>query len=129
MFRSGKIKSLGMILLLLVTAASIYGFAAANTVPDTAIGEATGNVCGYTITNIAYSLNGTTPSNLDQVGFDVDVDVPCSGNPTFVEIRVDSSSSDWYSCTAGTPPAWTCATTSPQVSVIDADQLQIVAAE
>ena len=40
-----------------------YAFTAANTVPATNAGSGSGTVSGYTVSNIHYSLNTTTPNN------------------------------------------------------------------
>lgn len=47
-----------------------YGFAAANTMPaDTRAGDGTSPISGYTVTNVHYTLNGVTPTTIDNVTF------------------------------------------------------------
>ncbi len=42
-----------------------YAFTASNTVPATTVGAGAGAVSGYTVTNLHYALNATTPANID----------------------------------------------------------------
>ena len=45
-------------------AGGAYAFTAANTVPASTAGAGTGAVSGYTVTNMHYALNSTTPGRL-----------------------------------------------------------------
>ena len=72
MLRSYKVRSFGMLALILILAAAIDGFAAANTVPDSGAGDGEGTIYGYEVTNIEYTLNATDPGNIDSVEFDID---------------------------------------------------------
>jgi hypothetical protein len=123
MFRKVSTKSFGMAIIILVLGAAIYGFAAANTVPATQAGDGSGAITGYTISNIAYTLNSSDPSLIDMVSFDTD------GTPGTVEIKLVSGGSDWYSCTIGGTLDWDCDTTSPQATVLSADELRVIAVE
>jgi len=120
-------KTLSIFILALLFSAVIYGFAAANVVPESGAGAGNGTISGYTVTNIDYTLNGTTPTNLDAVEFDI---APTGGAAAaaVVEIKLVSTGSDWYSCSLAAGHA-TCATTSPQATVATADQLDVVATE
>ena len=109
--------------LVAVVAFAVYGFTAANTVPASKAGDGAGAITGYTVSAIAYTLNGTDPSDLDQVDFDLDV---AAGT---VEIKLVAAGSNWYSCTDGAGFAWSCDTTSPQATVATADELQVVSVE
>jgi len=63
-------RNTGLVLLALILAAAVYGFAAANTVPDTYAGDGSGTILGYTVSNVAYTLNGDgNPSDIDLVSF------------------------------------------------------------
>jgi hypothetical protein len=88
-------------------------------VPATKAGDGSGAVSGYTITSVVYTLNGTDPSTLDSVSFDV------GAAATQVEVQLVASGS-WYSCTLNTGTVWDCTTTGLNVSTID--QLRVVAA-
>ena len=66
-----------------------YAFTASNTVPSTQAGQGTGTVSGYTVSSVAYSLNASTPSNIDAVTFSISPSsattnaknkVPCNTN-------------------------------------------------
>ncbi|HNP69997.1 MAG TPA: hypothetical protein PLO33_01890 [Kouleothrix sp.] len=118
--------ALGLLVLLSATA---YGFAASNTVPENGAGDGQATISGYAVTNVTYTLNATTPTNLDKVEFDV---APSAGAdpPTTVRVKLISSGSTWYSCTAPTTgTTWSCATTSPSVTASAVNQLQVVAAQ
>jgi hypothetical protein len=117
MFRNFKV--LLFVLAILVLAGSAYAFAAANTVPNTKAGDGSGTVSGYTITSVDYTLNGTDPSTLDSVAFDV------GAAATTVKVNLVASGGSWYDCTLDTGTTWSCDTTGLTVSSID--QLRVVA--
>ncbi|RJP51265.1 MAG: hypothetical protein C4557_08355 [Anaerolineaceae bacterium] len=118
MFRNFKI----VFVLLIIAAVSVaaYAFAAANTVPDTKAGDGSGTVSGYTVTSVVYTLNGTDPSTLDSVAFDV------GAAASQVKVQLVATTGSWYDCTLGTGTTWSCTTTGLDVSTID--QLRVVAA-
>ena len=99
-----------------------YAFTAANTVPGTTAGAGSGAISGYTITSVAYGLNATTPTNLDQVTFTIS---PAAA--TTVKIQL-AAAGNWYSCTNAAGSV-TCNTTSPQATVAAATQLTVVATQ
>lgn len=105
---------------ILVVAVAAYAFAAANTVPDTKAGDGTGAVSGYTVTSVVYNLNGTTPTTLDSVDFDL------GAAATQVQAQLVSSGGTWYACTNTAGTVWNCDTTGLTVTSID--QLRVVAA-
>jgi hypothetical protein len=107
-----------LILLGIVT----YAFTAANTVPATKAGDGSGAITGFVITNVSYTLNGTDPSMIDAVTFDLD-SVPTAGST--IKIQLDSVAADWYDCT-NTGVNVTCDTTSPQATVFPADALRVL---
>jgi len=119
MFRNLKI-ALAVIVVLTISVAA-YAFAAANTVPDTKAGDGLGVVSGYTVTGVVYTLNGTDPSLLDSVAFDL------GAAAVQVEVQLVASG-DWYTCALDTGTVWECNTTTPVLSVEDIDQLRVVAA-
>lgn len=121
MFRNFKI----VFVLLIIAAVSVaaYAFAAANTVPDTKAGDGSGTVSGYTVTSVVYTLNGTDPSTLDSVEFDLGA-AAATGK---VKVQLVATTGNWYTCTqVGVTTVWTCSTTGLDVSTID--QLRVVAA-
>jgi len=121
-------RNIVLIAVLLAGAAIVYGFAAANVVPETGAGEGQGTVSGYTITNIDYSLLSSNPGKIDEISFDV---APTSGaGPAGqVQITVDAGTT-WVTCSGPVGSAWTCAFASgsePSVSTVSS--LKIVAVE
>jgi hypothetical protein len=99
-----------------------YAFTAANTVPATNAGSGSGAISGYTVTNVSYTLNATTPTNLDQVAFTIS---PTTTATLKVQLAAAGS---WYSCT-NSGGSVTCNTTSPQATVAGATQLTVVSAQ
>ena len=111
--------------LLLILSAVAYGFAAANTVPASGAGDGAGTITGYTISNVKYALNATTPANIDSVSFTV-TPGGAAAAPTTVKAKLVSSSTSYSACTlAGT--TWTCNFTG--VTAAAADELRVIAAQ
>jgi hypothetical protein len=108
--------------LLVVLGIVTYAFTAANTVPATKAGDGSGAITGYIITNVSYTLNGTDPSRIDAVTFDLD-SIPPAGST--IKIQLDSVAADWYDCT-NFDVNITCDTTSPQAMVLPADALRVL---
>ena len=102
-----------------------YAFAAATVVPGTTVGEGAGTISGYTITNVVFTLNGTNPSNIDQVDFDA---APDPTGSTTMKIKLVAAGTDWYTCT-NVLAAMTCVTTAPQATVQPSDELRVVIAD
>ena len=109
-------------LLALAVACGVYAYAATNTVPNSNAGSGSGTISGYTVSSIAYTLNSTTPTNLDQVAFTI---APTTTSTVKVQLAAAGS---WYSCT-NTAGSVTCNTTSPQATAAGATQLTVVAAQ
>ncbi|MCD6336909.1 MAG: hypothetical protein J7M01_01590 [Candidatus Marinimicrobia bacterium] len=120
-----KLKSVWIVLaliLILIISSAIYSYAATNTVPASTLGEGSGTISGYIVSNLQYSLNSSNPSNIDEVSFSLD------SSASTVKIKLVSSGATFYDCSlaAGT---WSCATTSPQATVLQADELTVIAGE
>ena len=121
MFKLLGLKSLiGTVAAVAVVAGGSYAVTASNTVPTTQAGQGTGTVSGYTVSSVAYTLNGSTPTNIDAVTFTIS---PASA--TTVKAQLVAAGT-WYSCT-NTAGAVSCATTSPQMTVATAATLNVVA--
>ena len=103
------------------TAGAAQAFTASNTVPTSQAGSGSGTVSGYTVSSLAYTLDATTPTNLDAVTFTIS---PTTGT---VKVRLTAAGS-WYACT-NTSGSVSCATTSPQATVSSVDSLTVVAAQ
>ena len=122
MIATRLVARLGAVGLIAVAAAGAAdAFTASNTVPASNAGSGSSAISGYTVTDVAYTVGTTTPTNLDAVSFTIS---PTTGT---VKVRLSASGS-WYSCT-NTAGSVTCATTSPQATVTAADNLTVVAAQ
>ncbi|MBS1250444.1 MAG: hypothetical protein MAG431_02038 [Chloroflexi bacterium] len=121
----GRSRIVVLALLVIVLGATVYGFAAANTVEDGGAGDGTGTISGYEITGITYTLDGTDPSKVASVQFDVASTSGNASDPTSVSITVDDGT-NWVSCSAG---ATTTCTFSSQPSVSNMEDLQVVASQ
>jgi hypothetical protein len=105
-----------------VLVAGTYAYTAANTVPDTKAGDGSGNVTGYVVSAVHYTLNATTLTNVDSVAFTLDTAPPAGST---IKIQVDSN---WYSCT-NSAAAVTCSTTSSPPTVLGMTTLRVVVAQ
>ena len=111
-----------VVILALAVASGVYAYAATNTVPTSNAGAGSGSISGYTVSNVAYTLNTTTPTNLDQVTFSI---TPTTTSTVKAQL---ASGGTWYSCT-NSAGSVTCNTSSPQATVSAATQLSVVAAQ
>jgi hypothetical protein len=121
MLKNRSSRLLVVIAVVLILATAVYAFAASNTVPTTLAGEGAATISGYTVTNVAYNLNSTTPRNIDSVTFTL------SAAATTVNMGLVSGT--FYTCGVVTDNDWTCSTTSPQATVSAANNLDIIATD
>lgn len=119
-----KPRSILIVMLALILAAAIYGFAAANVVPETGAGDGSGTISGYTVSNIDYTLDGADPSQITGVTFDVTSTTGSAGAPSEVHITLNGGS--WVSCSGPTGNNWSC---TVSVTVLSASSLRVVAVE
>lgn len=114
-----------------VIAGGAYAFTAANTVPNTTVGAGSGTVSGYTVTNIHYNLDSTTPVNIDSLTFTVSPVIPSTGTGKVeVQAALSTGGPNSYSCTANTAgDTITCPTASPQLTADKLSSLTVVAAQ
>jgi hypothetical protein len=116
-----KLIAIGAVLVAL----AIVGFAATNTVPGTRAGNGSGQISGYTVSNVTYNVDDTNPEQLASVEFDLDAAAKT------VKVRLQSSGGSWYSCTDddGANPGnhWTCNT--PGQAIQPMDELSVVAVQ
>jgi hypothetical protein len=116
-----RFRYLAAVLAAVLVAAGAYAFTASNTVPNTSAGAGSGTITGYTVSNVAYTLNGTTPTNMDAVTFTLDKAA------SVVKTQVVSGGT-WYACTNTSGTNWSCDTTvGTQATVAPANQLSVVA--
>jgi hypothetical protein len=113
-----KFLTLAMIAAALTLAYTAYALTASNTVPATTAGDGTGSVSGFTATSVGYTLNGTTPTNVDAVTFTI--------APTTTSTVKAKMNSTWYSCTNSSGSV-SCATTSPQLTLSAITSLEVIA--
>ena len=115
-----------VLLIAMIFATAVYGFAAANTVPDSGAGDGAGKISGYTVSKIQYTLNKENPQLLSQVMFAISADIEevATGK---VRVRLDADSSNWYDCKLDNGQAICDLATGNKVEVVDADELRVVA--
>jgi len=118
-------RSFAMIILVLILAAAIYGFAAANTMPGTTYaGYGEDTIAGYTITNVQYRLQSGAPRNIDQVTFNI---APTGVSSVYVSLQTAGT---WHSCAEAPAGTVTCDLTVAGVQdVLAADLLQVSATD
>lgn len=106
------------IIVALAIGGGVYAFTASNTVPLTTTGSGAGTVSGYTVTNLHYALDATTPGNIDSLTFTISPAVPStSSGKVVIAAALSSGGPNNYTCTTDTPGTTvTCATTSPQLT-------------
>lgn len=121
-FRLPRRRLLVVSVLAIGIASGVYAYAATNTVPNSTAGSGSGTISGYTVTGVAYTLNGATPTNLDQVAFSI---APVATSTLKVQLAAAGA---WYTC-ANAAGSVTCNTTSPQATAAAATQLTVVAAQ
>jgi hypothetical protein len=116
-------RSFGMIVLALILAAAVYGFANSNTVPGTYAGDGDNTISGYTVTNVAYSIyTDSDPTDIDGIDFDLDA---TAGT---VYVSFDGGTS-WEDCSPTPASASISCTLTTPVSVLGASQLRIIATD
>jgi hypothetical protein len=71
MFRTRSSKIAVAVVVALAIGGGAYAFTASNTVPTSTAGAGTGAVSGYTVTNLHYTLDATTPANIDSLTFTI----------------------------------------------------------
>jgi hypothetical protein len=115
----------------LAVAGGAYAFTAANTVPASTAGAGSGTVSGYTVTNLHYGLNATSPANVDTLTFTVSPVIPStSTGKVIVQATLSVGGPNNYTCTTNTTgETVTCATTSPQLTADKLTGVTVVAAQ
>lgn len=121
MRRAYKILLLTAAVLILSTTA--YAFAASNTVPVSYAGDGSQVISGYTVTNVHYNLNVTTPSSIDTVTFTIAPALPAGGTVTIQLV----SGGSWYTCAVSGGTSVTCTTTGATAST--SNNLHIIIAQ
>jgi hypothetical protein len=116
----------------LAIGAGAYAFTASNTVPASTAGAGAGAVSGYTVTNLHYNLDATTPGNIDSLTFTISPAVPNSGSgKVVISAALSTGGPTNYTCTTDvtTGTTVTCATVSPQLTAALVTGITVVAAQ
>lgn len=113
-------RTIAAFVLAIALATGTYAFTATNTVPASSAGSGSGAISGYTVSGIAYTLNATTPSNIDSMTFTL------NASATTVRAKIVSGSSSYTACSIAGGVNVTC-DFSPDVDITTADQLSVIA--
>jgi hypothetical protein len=109
-----------VLVLVALSATGAYIFAATNTVPSTQAGAGSAAISGYTISNVAYTLNAD-PTKIDAVTFTIS---PAAAGTVKAQLV---SGGTWYSCTNSSGSVSCDATVGTQATVAPSNQLSVVA--
>ena len=115
----------------LVVAGGAYAFTASNTVPSSNAGAGSGVVSGYTVSNMDYTMNTTTPANLDSLRFTISPAIPSTGaGKVVIAAALSTGGPNNYTCAADTTGTTvTCPTTSPQLTAALLTGITVIAAQ
>jgi hypothetical protein len=115
----------------LAIAGGAYAFTASNTVPTSTAGAGSATVSGFTVTNVHYGLNATTPANIDTLTFNVTPSIPSTGTgKVAVQTALTTGGPNSYTCTTNVAgDTVTCGTTSPQLTATTLSSVTVVAAQ
>ena len=116
----GKSRFLGALVVAGALATGAYAFTASNTVPTSNVGSGNGTISGYTVSAVAYTLNATTPTDVDSMTFTL------SANASTVKAKIVSGSTTYTACTVAGGVNVTC-NFSPDIAISTADQLSVIA--
>jgi hypothetical protein len=117
---TGRSRILGMLVVAAALATGAYAFTATNTVPASSAGSGSGTISGYTVSGIAYTLNATTPSDIDSMTFTL------NASATTVKAKIVSGSTTYTDCSIAGGVNVTCNFT-PDIAITTADQLSVIA--
>jgi hypothetical protein len=117
---SARSRMLGALVVAAALGTGAYAFTATNTVPTSSAGSGSGAISGYTVSAIAYTLNATTPSDIDSMTFTL------NANATTVKAKIVSGSTTYTSCSIAGGVNVTC-DFSPDIAITTADQLSVIA--
>jgi hypothetical protein len=129
--KNRKLSIIFGVVIALAIAGGAYAFTASNTVPATTVGAGAGAVSGYTVTNIHYALNSSTPTNIDSLTFTISPAVPSTGTgKVVIAAALSTGGPTNYTCTTDTPgTSVTCPTVSPQLTAALLTGVTVVAAQ
>jgi hypothetical protein len=111
--------------LLGIIAVATVGFANSNSVPASNAGDGSAAISGYTVSNVHYVLNGTTPSNVDSVSFTTAPAIPAGGN-TRISLN---GGTNWLATGACTVTGANVSCNAAGTAVTTLTNLRVVAAQ
>jgi hypothetical protein len=117
---NGRSRIIGILVVAAALATGAYAFTATNTVPNSNAGSGAGTISGYTVSGIAYTLNATTPSDIDSMTFTL------NANAATVKAKIVSGSTTYTDCSIAGGVNVTC-NFSPDIAITTADQLSVIA--
>ena len=121
--RNRKILTLvGMLVSMLLLATAAYAFTATNVVSTNRAGDGHNTISGYTISNVVYTLDNTSPQNIAAWQFDLDAAA------TSVRSKLVSSGTTYTACVHGAFFHWTC-TPAAEPTVKAANELRVIAVQ
>jgi hypothetical protein len=131
MFSTQKSRIAAAVVVALAIGGGAYAFTASNTVPASTAGAGAGAVSGYTVTNLHYALDATTPTNIDSLTFTISPPVPStSTGKVVISAALSTGGPTTYTCSTDTTgTSVTCATTSPQLLAALLTGVTVVAAQ
>jgi hypothetical protein len=116
----GRTRVLGVLVIAAALGTGVYAFTATNTVPGSSAGSGSGAISGYTVSGVAYTLNATTPTDIDSMVFTL------NASATTVKAKIVSGSSTYTNCSIAGGVNVTC-DFSPDIAITTADQLSVIA--
>ena len=117
---NGRSRIIGILVVAAALATGAYAFTATNTVPNSNAGSGSGTISGYTVSGIAYTLNATTPSDIDSMTFTL------NANASTVKAKIVAASTTYTDCSIAGGVNVTC-NFSPDIDITTADQLSVIA--
>ena len=111
---------LAALVVAIALATGVYAFTATNTVPASNAGSGSGAISGYTVSGIAYTLNATTPTDIDSMTFTL------NASATTVRAKIVSGSTTYTACSIAGGVNVTC-NFAPDIDITTADQLSVIA--
>jgi hypothetical protein len=117
---NGRSRILGILVVAVALATGAYAFTATNTVPASSAGSGSGTISGYTVSGIAYTLNATTPTDIDSMTFTL------NSSATTVKTKIVSGSTTYTTCSIAGGVNVTC-NFAPDIAITTADQLSVIA--
>lgn len=111
---SRRVPTIASCLLLAGLAAGVYSSTASSTVPAGRAGDGSGAITGYTVSNLLYNLDATSPQHIDSVTATLSA-APAAGSTIKLGLAGSTGATTWYTCSAS-GSSLTCPTTSPQAT-------------